>query len=107
MSKDDNSNNLAATGMMLGMLGMNGGKVELTESHKEADKACISALCSMAETIEKMNALIKSAEDPDEFGYENIEDMAERMTSMASSMSTLRMSIGLGNMRSPMSAGMS
>ena len=102
MSKDNNSNNnLAALGVMMGTMGMNSNRMEQSPTHAEADKTCLKALASMAETMDALNNLIKSAEKPDEFAYENIVDLADRMSSMATSMSTLRMSMGLGCVRAP------
>ncbi|MBQ7887315.1 MAG: hypothetical protein IJ313_10535 [Clostridia bacterium] len=107
MGKDDSSNNLAALGLAMGAMGMNSGRMEKSETHKEADKACVSALNSMAETMDKLNNLIKDAEKPNEFTLDSIADLAERMSSMAASMSTLRMSIGLGFTSSYPGMGMS
>lgn len=102
MGKDNNSNNnLAALGVALGAMGMNSNRMEQGPTHAEADKTCLKALSSMAETMDALNNLIKGAENPDEFAHENIMDLADRMSNMATSMSTLRMSMGLGYNRSP------
>ena len=104
MGKDNNNNsnnNLAALGVALGAMGMNSNRMEQGPTHAEADKTCLKALSSMAETMDALNNLIKGAENPDEFAHENIMDLADRMSNMATSMSTLRMSMGLGYNRGP------
>lgn len=108
MSKDNNSNNvnLAAMGMALGTMGMNSGRMEASPTHVDADKTCLKALGSMAETMDALSNLIKGAKNPDEFAHENIVDLADRMSNMATAMSTLRMSMGLGYMRSMSGGGM-
>lgn len=102
MDNNNNSNNnLAALGVALGAMGMNSNRMEQGPTHAEADKTCLKALSSMAETMDALNNLIKGAENPDEFAHENIMDLADRMSNMATSMSTLRMSMGLGYNRGP------
>lgn len=100
MSKIDDSNtNLAALGMALGTMGMNSGRMSLSEEKKDADKSCAKALASMAETMDALNNLVKSIqhlEKQDEFDYENAVELTGKMATLATSMSTICMSIGLG-----------
>lgn len=100
MSKNsDNDTSLAALGMALGTMGMGSGRMSLSEEKKDADKSCVKALAHMAETMETLSGLVKdlrSVEKPDEFDHENIVELTGKMATLATSMSTLRMSIGLG-----------
>lgn len=100
MSKnEDNNNGLAALGMALGTMGMNSGRMSVSEEKREADKSCAKALSHMAETMETLAGLVKelrSVEKKDEFDHENIVELTGKMATLATSMSTLRMSIGLG-----------
>ena len=100
MSKNsDNDTSLAALGMALGTMGMTGGRMSLSEEKKDADKSCAKALAHMAETMEALSGLVKdlrSVEKPDDFDHENIVELTGKMATLATSMSTLRMSLGLG-----------
>ena len=100
MSKnEDNSNGLAALGMVLGTMGTNRDRVSMSEDRRDADKSCAKALSHMAETMETLAGLVKelrSVEKKDEFDHENIVELTGKMATLATSMSTLRMSIGLG-----------
>lgn len=100
MSKNDDSNtNLAALGMALGTMGMNSGRMSLSEEKRDADKSCAKALASMAGTMEALSDLVKAIRDvekPDDFDHENIVELTGKMATLATSMSTLRMSMGLG-----------
>ncbi len=106
--KEDNDTNLAALGMALGTMGMTGGRMSLSEEKRDADKSCAKALAHMAETMKALSGLVKDlciVEKPNEFGnmekleefdHENIVELTGKMATMATSMSTLRMSLGLG-----------
>ena len=100
MSKNsDNDTNLAALGMALGTMGMTGGRMSLSEEKKDADKSCAKALAHMAETMEALSGLVKdlrNVEKPDNFEHDNIVELTGKMATLATSMSTLRMSLGLG-----------
>lgn len=99
MSKEDSNNNLAALGIAMGAMGMNGGRIGQSENHREADKSCAKALEEMAGTMEALSDLVralKNVEKPDEFDHENIVELTGKMATLATSMSTLRMSMGLG-----------
>lgn len=100
MSKsDDNNTNLAALGMALGTMGMNSGRMSLSEEKKDADKSCAKALEYMAGTMEALSEVVKALGNTEklvEFEYENIVELTGKMATLATSMSTLRMSIGLG-----------
>ena len=100
MSKnEDNNTNLTALGMALGTMGMNSGRMSVSEEKRDADKSCAKALSHMAETMETLCGLVKelrSVEKKDEFDHENIVEPTGKMATLATSMSTLRMSIGLG-----------
>ena len=100
MSKNnDNDTSFAALGMALGTMGMTSGRMSLSEEKKDADKSCAKALADMAETMETLSGLVKnlcSVERPDEFDYENIVELTGKMATLATSMSTMRMSMGLG-----------
>lgn len=97
--KEDNDTNLAALGMTLGAVGMNSGRMSVSEEKRDADKSCAKALAHMAETMEALSGLVKdlrSVEKPDDFDHDNIVELTGKMATLATSMSTLRMSIGLG-----------
>ena len=97
--KEDNDTNIAALGMALGTMGMTGGRMSLSEQKKAAAKSCAKALAHKAETMEALSGLVKdlrSVEKPDEFDHENIVELTGKMATLATSMSTLRMSMGLG-----------
>lgn len=97
--KEDNDTNLAALGMALGTMGMTGGRMSLSEEKKDADKSCAKALAHMAETMEALSDLVralKNVEKPDDFDHDNIVELTGKMATLATSMSTLRMSMGLG-----------
>ena len=100
MSKNsDNDTNLAALGMALGTMGMTGGRMSLSEEKKDADKSCAKALAHMAETMEALSGLIKdirNVEKSDDFDHDNIVELTGKIATLATSMSTLRMSLGLG-----------
>lgn len=100
MSKNsDNDTSLAALGMALGTMGMTNGRMSLSEEKKDADKSCAKALAYMAGTMETLSDIVKAlknVEKPDEFDHENIVELTGKMATLATSMSTLRMSMGLG-----------
>lgn len=100
MSKNNDGNiDIAALGMALGTMGMTGGRMSLSEEKKDADKSCAKALAHMAGTMEALSGLVKdlrSVEKPDKFDHENIVVLTGKMATLATSMSTLRMSMGLG-----------
>lgn len=99
VSKNDDTTNLAALGVALGTMGMNGGRMRLSEDKKDADKSCAKALAYMAGTMEALSDLVralKCVEKPDEFDRENIAELTGKMATLATSMSTLRMSMGMG-----------
>lgn len=100
MSKNsDNDTNIAALGMALGTMGMTGGRMSLSEEKKEADKSCAKALAHMAETMEALSGLVKdlrNVEKPHDFEHDKIVELTGKMATLATSMSTLRMSLGLG-----------
>jgi len=100
MSKNsDNDTSLAALGMALGTMGMTNGRMSLSEEKKDADKSCAKALDHMAGTMEALSDIVealKNVEKPDEFDHENIVELTGKMATLATSMSTLRMSMGLG-----------
>lgn len=100
MSKKEDSNiDLAALGMTLGTMGMNSGRMSVSEEKRDADKSCAKALAYMAGTMEALSDLVKelkNVEKPDDFDHENIVELTGKMATLATSMSTLRMSMGLG-----------
>lgn len=100
MSKNEDRNiDLAALGAVLGTMGMNSGTMIVGEEKRDADKSCAKALSNMAETMETLCGLVKelrSVEKKDEFDHENIAELTGKMATLATSMSTLRMSMGLG-----------
>ena len=97
--KEDNDTNIAALGMALGTMGMTGCRMSLSEEKKDADKSCAKALAYMAGTMEALSDLVralKNVEKPDDFDHDNIVELTGKMAALATSMSTLRMSLGLG-----------
>lgn len=99
MSKNDDTTNLAALGAVLGTMGTNRGTMIVGEEKRDADKSCAKALAYMAGTMEALSDIVKalkSVEKPDEFDHENIVELTGKMATLATSMSTLRMSMGLG-----------
>lgn len=100
MSKNNDGNiDIAALGMALGTMGMNSGRMSASEEKRDADKSCVKALAYMAGTMEALSDLVralKNVEKPDEFDHDNIVELTGKMATLATSMSTLRMSMGLG-----------
>lgn len=99
MSKNDDTTNLAALGAVLGTMGTNSSRMSLSEEKRDADKSCAKALAYMAGTMEALSDLVralKNVEKPDDFDHDNIVELTGKMATLATSMSTLRMSIGLG-----------
>lgn len=99
MSKNDDTTNLAALGAVLGTMGTNRGTMIVGEEKRDADKSCAKALAYMTGTMEALSDIVKelkNVENPDEFDHENIVELTGKMATLATSMSTLRMSMGLG-----------
>lgn len=99
MSKNDDTTNLAALGAVLGTMGTNSSRMSLSEEKRDADKSCAKALAYMAGTMEALSDLVralKNVEKPDDFDHDNIVELTGKMATLATSMSTLRMSMGLG-----------
>lgn len=99
MSENDDTTNLAALGAVLGTMGTNRGTMIVGEEKRDADKSCAKALDHMAGTMEALSDIVKAlknVEKPDEFDHENIVELAGKMATLATSMSTIRMSMGLG-----------
>ena len=92
MSKDD-SNGFAALGLALGTMGLGRGGND--ETRKAADEVCLEEMKTLERAMEALGEIVHDASE-NGFEHSHLVEILERMTSLATATSTLRMSIGLG-----------
>lgn len=99
MSKNER-NSIAAMGLALGTMGIGRGGNE--KINKAADEVCLEEMKTIEGAMKELGEIVRDASE-NGCEHSHLVEILERMTSLATATSTLRMSIGLG--MPPMFAG--